>query len=225
MSRSFFYGLASWVLPLLLPGLLSFGIAESSSQANELKGGDLQCSRLPASVALKSQGKPGALQITAKSIEPILKRGGVFIFYDPACPICAEYFPTIEKLAATYSRWDFYLVFRAGVTDSAQDFVRDYSPRAQILLDDDALLQLRLSATVTPQVFFLNDGKIVYSGRIDDRYESIGHRRSVIRSYDLRETLDKCRQGERSCRRTTVPVGCFLENTKFAGGECHGCKQ
>lgn len=156
-------------------------------------------------------------EISAKLCSELISRGGVFIFFDPACPICAEYFPSIERLSAKYgSTQKFYLVISDEAQATAQNFINSYHPHCDVLLDSEANLQAALAARVTPQVFVLHAGKVVYSGRIDNRYESIGHRRSVISSNDLDLALQAISNGREPQTKTSTAVGCLLDQDKAA---------
>ncbi len=150
----------------------------------------------------------GLLQFAAAA-QPKLPPG-VYIFYSPECPICAEYFRTIERLHAKYSKFaEFYLV----VSDkaSASKLKREFKTSCRIIEDMSGSLQKELNATVMPQVFLLNQERVIYSGRIDDRYQSIGNRRTVIRSFDLENALAALAKGEKTQLKSTTAVGCFLE--------------
>ena len=155
-----------------------------------------------------------------RQCKELLAKGGVFIFYDPSCPICAEYFPTIEELQARYSRKQpFYLILKEADAKLAAEFVEKYNPHCGIMIDKNEELQSSLKAQITPQAFLVKASKTVYSGRIDDRYESIGQRRTVIRSRDLEDALKASSTGNRIAARETQAIGCFLEQIKKAGSK------
>ncbi len=54
--------------------------------------------------ATESPDRVTAQVLSAELSSELVKKGGVFIFYDPSCPICAEYFPTIERLESKYGK-------------------------------------------------------------------------------------------------------------------------
>ena len=150
-------------------------------------------------------------RLDAAKVGSLAKQDGVFIFFDPTCPICAEYFPTIERLIARFGQVKFSLVFCAVDSDRIAEFVRDYKPRCRILSDVDGSLRAALDAHVTPEAVVKSAGKNVYSGRIDDRYASIGHRRSVVGVHDLENILATISNGQTVLPSKTAAVGCFIE--------------
>lgn len=160
-----------------------------------------------------SAGDESSGAVSAAQSKSFLQEGGVFIFYDPSCPICREYFPTIERLSSKYNdRFKFFLVLRSGEDAAARTFVKDYHPTCKVLVDSQFNLQKSLGATVVPQSFVVRNGNVIYSGRIDDRYESIGRRRTVIKSNDLEIALSAADHGATPAVKHTTPIGCFLEN-------------
>lgn len=173
----------------------------------------LACPRLEAETPPAAPERIRQIRLPKESRE-LLEKGGVFIFYDPVCPICAEYFPTIEGLQSRFSKQPFYLVMKSDDAVVATEFAEKYKPHSEILIDKSGELQSNLNAQVTPQVFLVKSGKTIYSGRIDDRYESIGHRRTVIRTRDLEDALKASAEGQIISQRETKPVGCFLEQIK-----------
>lgn len=176
----------------------------------------LLCLLMPgACLAAEASGGGELYTLTAELTDQLVQKGGVFIFFEPSCPICAEYFPSIEQLEAKFAKHDhFYLVFAAEAKDSAEKFISEYHPHSTVLIDKNSMLQSRLGAKVTPQAIVVCANKIEYSGRIDDRYVSIGNRRTVIRSHDLDDALSALSQGKAAPVKSTNPVGCFLQSNQ-----------
>lgn len=144
------------------------------------------------------------------------QKDGVFIFYDPSCPICLEYFPSIQKLAIKNADLlPFYLVMRPADETAAARFAQEYKPSCKIMIDSGSSIQKTLGATITPEAFVVQSGKTIYCGRIDNRYESIGHRRNIISSNDLENALDDLRRGGNLTFKKTEAVGCYMERTSM----------
>jgi hypothetical protein len=71
-----------------------------------------------------------------------------------------------------------------------------------------------LLVTVTPEaVVYDARGRMVYRGRIDDRYPSIGVERPSPSQHDLQEVLTTIVGGRAPVSRTTKAVGCFILDT------------
>jgi hypothetical protein len=58
------------------------------------------------------------------------------------------------------------------------------------------------------------DGKVVYRGRIDDRYADYGKRRPEPTQRDLRDALDAVLENKPVRAPTTKVIGCYLPDAK-----------
>jgi hypothetical protein len=52
--------------------------------------------------------------------------------------------------------------------------------------------------------------RLVYTGRIDDRYVSFGRKRAAPTTRDLERVLEALLAGEAVAPRTTPGIGCFI---------------
>ena len=66
------------------------------------------------------------------------------------------------------------------------------------------------SATVTPEAAVVAGGRVVYRGRIDDRYVDLGVERPSPTVHDLADALAAISPASRSPHATTQAVGCFI---------------
>jgi thiol-disulfide isomerase/thioredoxin len=137
----------------------------------------------------------------------------VAFFLSPTCTICRYYALEMRELSADYAAHDVeFIGYAVGplLTDSVvASFQAEYKIPFAVVLDDT--MHRRLHATVTPEVFVLHKGIVVYHGRIDDRFLRVGKRRAHIKNRELRSAIDSILQG-RSVDVTFVPaVGCIIE--------------
>ncbi len=66
-------------------------------------------------------------------------------------------------------------------------------------------------ATITPEAVVVDPhGRVLYRGRIDDRYVSLGLERPVATRRDLDEALTDITAGKAPRQATTLAVGCFI---------------
>jgi hypothetical protein len=65
-------------------------------------------------------------------------------------------------------------------------------------------------ATITPEAVVVANGKVVYRGRIDDRYVEIGVERAAPTTHDLADALTATLAGTPIARPITQAVGCFI---------------
>jgi hypothetical protein len=74
----------------------------------------------------------------------------------------------------------------------------------------------KMGVSVTPEVVLFNETKhkTLYQGRIDNLYERLGERRSVVTSFELEAALHAVRHFREVPIPRTRAVGCFLPKAK-----------
>ncbi|UPT69244.1 MAG: redoxin domain-containing protein [Sphingobacteriales bacterium JAD_PAG50586_3] len=95
--------------------------------------------------------------------------------------------------------------------DTIAYFAKNYNINMPLLVDPDYFLTQSIGATVTPEVVLLNPSAVVlYAGKVDNWYESIGTRRTVITQFYLKDALNSMLAGTPVKVKRTTPVGCFI---------------
>lgn len=135
------------------------------------------------------------------------------VFLTHQCPIANDYQPTLGRLSAKVKELGGITLgvhVDPDLTDQeATDHAKAYSITYPLLIDRDHKLVARLKATVTPSVYlFDKGGNLAYSGRIDDRFPSIGVKRDPT-THDLAEMIDIV-NSKKFAVRVTTPVGCAI---------------
>ena len=74
----------------------------------------------------------------------------------------------------------------------------------------DASLVKKTGVTVTPEVAVMAGDRMVYRGRIDDRYVELGRERPGRRQHDLEAALTALIAGKPVAVQETRAVGCIL---------------
>ena len=144
----------------------------------------------------------------------------VLVFLDTACPVATRYVPVLNELhdhaqARGLSLYGVLSNPEIGWRESAE-FVGDFGVRFPVILDNAGDLALRLGPRVTSESFVVaTDDRIVYRGRIDDRFAAVGRLRTRITSHDLRDVIEEMAGGGRPEPHETEAVGCF----HYAWGE------
>src|SRR5262245_45211526 len=100
------------------------------------------------------------------------KMGSVLIFYLQDCPICNSYAPEINRIAATFTNFAFYIVQVDPdlKLDAAKEHARQYALHSAVLLDPGHKLVRQGGATVTPEAVVIGKEGVAYRGRIDNLY-------------------------------------------------------
>ena len=140
----------------------------------------------------------------------------VLVFVNSTCPIANGYAPEINRLYKTYASKAiaFFIVHvETNLTvDSAKKHRQEFGYQCDALIDSEHRLVKLTGATITPEVAVISpQGELLYRGRIDDRFPSIGIQRAKARHTELRDSLDAIIANQPVPVARTQAVGCFIE--------------
>lgn len=139
----------------------------------------------------------------------------VFLFISADCPISNRYAPEVRRLHEKFAPTGvlFWLVY-PNPTESQEairDHVTAFGYPGRAVRDPKGALVRLAKATVTPEAtVFDMGGRIIYRGRIDDRYVALGLERPAATRHDLEDALTAVLAGRPVPQPTTQAVGCFL---------------
>ena len=137
----------------------------------------------------------------------------IFIFIDPNCPISQKYIPTINLLVEAHDLSVYGVQPNPGI-DNAEifKFKEEYEFRFPVINDTAQKLTYYLNASVTPEVFLLdNSGTIIYSGAIDNWFFDLGRYRKEATIHYLKEALDSNYGTLFSVNNKTKAIGCLIQ--------------
>jgi hypothetical protein len=142
----------------------------------------------------------------------------VFLFTSTDCPISNRYAPEVRRIAEAFAPKG--VVFRIVYPNPSEDAnaIREhmaaysYAGIAEPVRDPKLALVKFTGATVTPEAAVVAGGKVVYRGRIDDRYVDLGRERPAATRRDLFEALTAIVAGRPAPQATTRAVGCFISD-------------
>ena len=161
------------------------------------------------------------LRAAAQAPEPFSgkARVRVFLFARTDCPITNRYAPELQRIAAEFAKRNvqFWMVFPdPDETDqNIAAHMAEYHLPGTALRDPGHVLARRSLATVSPQAAVFNEGgKLVYSGRIDDRYVDFGKARPEAGTHDLEAAIADTLAGKPVAQARTKAVGCYLTDLK-----------
>jgi hypothetical protein len=139
----------------------------------------------------------------------------VYVFTTTDCPISNRYAPEIQRLAAKFSRDTKFVLVYPVPSDSPQ-MIREHASRfaagIETLRDTGQKLVKMTGVTVTPEVAVMRGDRVVYRGRIDDRYIELGVDRPQPTTHDLEDALTAVIAGKPVAHRETRAVGCILSD-------------
>jgi hypothetical protein len=153
---------------------------------------------------------------------PAGARGVVLVFTRSDCPISNRYAPDLERLQrrAAAASVDFWLVF-VDPAESAADIrehLRSFRYSGRVLRDRDHVLVRAAGATIAPEAaVFVREApalRLIYRGRIDDRYLAPGRMRPAAIAHDLEDVIDALREARPLTPRETQAVGCVIADLR-----------
>jgi len=160
--------------------------------------------------------------LDGRQIEPLRAKDAkaiVFIFIRTDCPLSNRYAPEVRRLHDRFAKSGvrFWLVYPD--PDESGEIIRkhikEYEYRLSALRDPQHKLVKITGAQVTPEAaVFLPGGRMVYRGRIDDRYVVLGKARPVPTTRDLEQVLEAILEGKQVTNKTTAAIGCFIPDLR-----------
>jgi peroxiredoxin len=148
----------------------------------------------------------------------VAPRATVYVFLADTCPISQAVTLPLRQLHGQYAAQgvQFVGVFPAADIDAVKidKFAKTYQIPFALQADPGRTLTRRWHATVTPEaVVVAADGRhVLYQGRIDDSYASLGQRRTVVTHHELADALAAVVADKLVAVPKTEPVGCFIES-------------
>jgi peroxiredoxin/mono/diheme cytochrome c family protein len=152
-------------------------------------------------------GKPWSLRDAGKH------KATVVVFLSFECPVSNSYAQPLAELYAAYRDRGVAVV---GVCprdegDAARlaQLARDFKLPFPVFRDDAQAAARALQASVTPEAFVLDAGRVLrYRGRIDDGYAARLKKNPKVTREDLRLALDDLLAGKEVRQPATTAVGC-----------------
>jgi len=148
----------------------------------------------------------------------------VYFVLATSCPISQQYTSEIKRLNQLYSKKsvNFCLVFPSKNKKAVKNFMTTYGLNMAVKIDKRFNLVNELHATVTPEVFLLNEKKeILYHGAIDNWYYALGKNRLEITEHYFEDALIAAINNQPIIKPFFEPVGCFIESRKGSSKMSH----
>ena len=198
-------------LPVLLAAVMSICLVshadDTGAAATEARSAD---DEYPRATLKASDGSSLSLAESRGKVATVL------VCMSIECPISNEFLPAIKAVADKYAQQGVRLIginASAGETlEMMADYARKHDLKFPFVKDEGGKVARGLLFSVTPEVrVFDPAGKIVYQGRIDDRYRAGGGQPGAKITNNLADALDALIAGESVSQSRTRPVGCPLQ--------------
>jgi AhpC/TSA family protein len=172
-------------------------------------------------IALAAQAFAGSLSVTdidGKELSPLRPSGPaeVLFFITHDCPISNFYAPEIQRICGQYGAKGVScaLVYVDPQMNAAvaRKHLGDFGYKGiPAILDAKHKVVDAAGARFTPEAIVIgHDGRILYSGRIDNFYAGLGKPRRQATVHDLRTALEETLAGKPVTTPKTDPVGCYI---------------
>lgn len=171
------------------------------------------------STPASAQPSRGIADLDGRAVDPLTVTSGgvanVLVFTTTDCPISNRYAPEIQRLANKFRGRGirFTLVYPVPGDSAAavRQHLAAFAYDLPAVRDSGQVLVRLTGVTVTPEVAVLDvRGRLVYRGRIDDRWVDFGKDRPAPTTHDLEDALAAVAAGKSVAVRETRAVGCFL---------------
>jgi AhpC/TSA family len=155
---------------------------------------------------------------TVSRISPFSESTGaplVLIFTRRDCPISNRYAPEVNKIVNQFGPQQvrFWLVYPEPslTAESIRDHLREYDYPCPGLWDPNHELAKKAGASITPEVaVYDRSHRLVYRGRIDDRYVDFGKSRPQPTQRDLHDVLNSLLAESEVVFRSETAIGCRI---------------
>lgn len=142
------------------------------------------------------------------------KKGTIVIFLSAQCPVVKAYVDRINAVAADYQSKGFAVIgINSNATESLEWVTSDKAERYSsfpVLIDTGNVVADKLGATVTPEIYLLNEKNIlVFHGPIDNDRSG----ENIQKQY-LRTALDATIDGTKIEETRIRAFGCEIKRAK-----------
>ncbi len=143
----------------------------------------------------------------------------VFVFVRTDCPISNRYAPELKRLSEEFAARGvvFSLVYADPSETGAniRHHMNEYSFPGTAIRDPGHVLVRRAKATITPEAaVFAASGKLLYHGRIDNRYIEVGKSMPSPTRHDLEDAIAAALDGRPQPEESAPAVGCYLADVE-----------
>ncbi len=169
-------------------------------------------------VAFPTLGHSGTLGKVDDPFQSIAKVR-VLLFVRTDCPITNRYAPELKRIAAEFKNQsvEFWLIYpdKNETSEAIEKHKSEYQLPGTPVRDPEQTLAKRAQATVSPQAaVFDHAGRLLYSGRIDDRYIDFGKSRPEPSTHDLELAIGAVLAGKPVAQPRTKAIGCYLADLR-----------
>ena len=143
----------------------------------------------------------------------------VLLFIRSDCPVSNRYAPELKRLSDEFApRGAIFAMVYADPAETIENIRRhlgEFGFPGAVIRDPAHSLVRRAKATITPEAaVFSAEGKLLYHGRIDNRYVELGKAMVAPTRHDLEEAIAAALDGRPQPEESAPAVGCYLADVE-----------
>ena len=138
------------------------------------------------------------------------------VFLATDCPISQKYIGELKHIDSLFhTKVSIKGVVPGNIKqDEIDQFISEYQINFPVVTDADYKLVKKYRATITPEVFLINDrNHIYYQGAIDNWFFDLGKYRQHITEHYLIDAIKAVLEGQSPVVKKTESVGCPIQKT------------
>jgi hypothetical protein len=163
----------------------------------------------------------GTVDLDGKAVDPfaVTVKVRVFIFVRTDCPVSNRYAPELSRLNDEFASRGaaFSLVYAdpAQTPEGIRQHIEQYRFPGAVIRDPGHALVRRAKVTITPEAaVFSPAGKLLYHGRIDNRFVELGKAMASPTRRDLEDAIAAALDGRPQPEASAPAVGCYLADVE-----------
>jgi hypothetical protein len=163
----------------------------------------------------------GTLNLEGKPVDPfaLAAKVRVFVFVRTDCPVSNRYAPELKRLSDEFApRGAVFSIVYAdpdATSENIRQHIEQYGFPGAVIRDPTHALVRRAKATVTPEAAVFSDtGKLLYHGRIDNRFIELGKAMVSATRHDLEDAITAVLDGRPQPEASAPAIGCYLADVE-----------
>jgi hypothetical protein len=163
----------------------------------------------------------GTVDLDGNAVDPFAEAAKVrvFIFVRTDCPVSNRYAPELKRLSDEFAPHGavFSMVYADPheTNGNIRQHMEQYRFTGGVIRDPGHSLVRRAKAAITPEAaVFSTEGKLLYHGRIDNRFIELGKAMAVPTRRDLEDAIGAALDGRPQPEASAPAVGCYLADVE-----------
>jgi len=159
------------------------------------------------------------LDLDGHAVNPLRAELGkltVLIFIRRDCPVSSRYAPEIQRISKQYADLASFWLVDPDKSDSPKlirKYLADYGYHLPALRDPEHALAKLSRVQITPEAaVFDREHRLVYDGRIDDRYFDLSRARAAPTTHELEDAIHAALTGNALAKDEVRGVGCYISD-------------